>query len=136
MSNVKFFATVSFLSALFIAPIMTIFITLLVLVLLPIVDSIRTTLVLTAPPSTYQQVKDVFQEDLDDNVETTCELACELACTVEFPEQHTETVTLIDYSVLSYKELQAICKKQRKSTKDIKLNSKKAVLIEWLVSNS
>lgn len=45
-----------------------------------------------------------------------------------------ETVRVIDYSEYTYRELQAMVKAARVRTSDIKLNAKKAALIEYLQS--
>lgn len=104
----------------------------------------------------YQQVKAAFCDMLDEETPTTEDsqddiwdvtevTSCDFACPVSFlvkpvlalpaAQEDVTHAIFIDYAAMTYKELQQLCKAQRKSKSDIKLNAKKSVLIEWLATN-
>ncbi len=97
----------------------------------------------------YYQAFSVEPEVIESVVETDepdvwgleidrCELACPVQITAPVQlllEPATETVKVIDFNTFTYKELQAMVKAVRSNVKDIKLNSTKAKLIEYLKAN-
>ena len=82
------------------------------------------------------------QDDIWETTETSCDFICPVSFQVQpvlalpAAQEYATHAIVINYAAMTYKELQQLCKAQRKSPKDIKLNSKKSVLINWLKSNS
>lgn len=82
--------------------------------------------------------KPVYQDDVwTDTKVTSCELACPISSTpnpvLALPQVQD---VVIDYTTYSYKQLQQLCKQHRRKPSDIKLNSKRHVLQDWLLANA
>lgn len=104
----------------------------------------------------YDNLKDAFDDIFDDAApapddqpsdiwDATEVNSCPLACSVSFNESYEQPVlalpagittledaVLVDYTAFSYKQLQAKCRELRTKKNNIRLNSKKSALIEYL----
>ena len=134
----NFIASVTFISALYIAPITVVGITILALIGLQFIDTVAgNTAIWNETPTTNiieKQPDDLWLEDVEAR-----EIEEELqtyTMDYQLALPPASTNTLADFVELTYKELQNLCKEKRQHTSDIRLTAKKDVLIDWLVNNA
>lgn len=145
---------IAFIASVYASPVIAILAVILALFALSIIASfcnkqVANDAVLDAA---YDNLKDAFDDiySNDDTVHTPTDIwhtteptSCELCCPVEFALQPVKLLApaqdnfvLVDYTIFTYRELQAKCKALRTKKNNIKLTAKKAILIKWLQSQS